>query len=56
LPLSKTVLAGLEVAEMGQAVENAQYFLCKLLIKKGLTVATNLLLDTLLSSERGKKQ
>ena len=32
---------------MGQAVENAQFFLCKLLIKKGLTVATNLLLGTL---------
>jgi hypothetical protein len=31
------------VAEMGQAVEKAQFFLCKLLIKKGLTVATNLL-------------
>jgi hypothetical protein len=31
------------VAEMGQAVENAQFFLRKLFIKKGLTVATNLL-------------
>jgi len=32
---------------MGQAVENVQFFLCKPFIKKGLTVATNLLLDTL---------
>jgi hypothetical protein len=42
------------VAEKGQAAEITQFELCKPLIKKGLTVATNLHWHTLDRAERWK--